>query len=517
MKGQILSYVFALIVSTIILSANGLAQQIGISLGGSNNYVIPPGQTTNNIRFDVSASGLTNQNIYYGWNWRLNGGNWSNVIYIGFGFGSGNYSSWLAYDLGEGTHTVDVQLLWYESPPDLWRIITSASRSATLIKQYSITVQNSFGGGIVKVDGNEVSSGSSFTWNSGTTHTAEAIDGQSSGGYVQRYRDWTTPSGTATSQPVQIYVDGNRTYTANFAKEFNISFQNSLPGAGNGGVIKVNGVQYSSPTSTFPVLEGNTISGEAVYQVIDGIEYTFALWSSGSSPFSPTDHTTYTANYNAKPLPPPNVSAGGAVDEPVQITWCEHPHTSVTQYQIWRIIKPLGQGQGSPEQIATVSRGTTSFTDYGCVVTAGYTHDLVSYDVRSYFSVNSSTSDPSYVAVYANSNPAKSVQDQTKVKEDLPSEVAISNYPNPFNPSTTFSYQLIEQADVHLQIFDLLGRQVAELVNSMKSAGFHSVIWNGRDGSGKDAPTGMYLYRFYASSADGKEVFRKTGKLLLTK
>ena len=63
-------------------------------------------------------------------------------------------------------------------------------------------------------------------------------------------------------------------------------------------------------------------------------------------------------------------------------------------------------------------------------------------------------------------------------------------YPNPFNALTTISYRLQSQANVTLKIFDINGRQVAELTDELMDAGSHSVIWEG-----KDAPSGVYICR----------------------
>ncbi|MGB2957281.1 MAG: T9SS type A sorting domain-containing protein [Bacteroidota bacterium] len=67
------------------------------------------------------------------------------------------------------------------------------------------------------------------------------------------------------------------------------------------------------------------------------------------------------------------------------------------------------------------------------------------------------------------------------------------NYPNPFNPSTVLSYSIPEKSHVRLSAFDLLGREVAELVNEVKGAGTYRVTF---DASG--LPSGTYLYRITA-------------------
>ncbi len=361
-----------------------------------------------------------------------------------------------------------------------------------------------------------------------TVHTLEATNQnyQASGepNYFRVFQNWQKNNGSPDEiNPKIIEVDDNATYKANFTKEFNISFQNSLPGA-SGGQIKVNGTTYNAP-KTVQVLQTNpSITGEALYQVINGIEYTFSSWSPGgstsaSTQFIPTDHTTYTANFTAKPLPPPNVAAGGPVGSYVRVTWNEHPHSSVTQYQIWRKVKPPGQQEGPPQLLTTVNRGTTSFTDSEYIVTDGYTHALLWYDVRAYFSVNGSYSDPNWVSAFARQDIRLSdnLKQPSRIDPSVPAEYALSTYPNPFNPSTTLRYQLAEDAHVRLTIYDVMGREVVTLVQTEKSAGDYSVQWNGRDASDKPVASGVYLYRFTAVPLSGKQPVWFSGKLLLSK
>ncbi len=72
----------------------------------------------------------------------------------------------------------------------------------------------------------------------------------------------------------------------------------------------------------------------------------------------------------------------------------------------------------------------------------------------------------------------------------IPVQFALSqNYPNPFNPSTTISYSVQNKGEVSLIIYDLLGREVAVLVNRVQNAGNHVVSF-----SGNDLPSGIYYY-----------------------
>lgn len=69
------------------------------------------------------------------------------------------------------------------------------------------------------------------------------------------------------------------------------------------------------------------------------------------------------------------------------------------------------------------------------------------------------------------------------------------NYPNPFNPSTKIHYQLPEDTQVSIVIYDVLGREVVTLVKDQMPAGQHNVVWEGRDSLGKMMCTGIYFCR----------------------
>ena len=92
----------------------------------------------------------------------------------------------------------------------------------------------------------------------------------------------------------------------------------------------------------------------------------------------------------------------------------------------------------------------------------------------------------------------------------LPNEFDLSqNYPNPFNPVTTIAYALPKQANVRLIIYNLLGQEIARLVDNGQEAGFYSVRWNGRTSGGSLAASGIYFYRLIAGD------FVETKKMML--
>ncbi len=67
------------------------------------------------------------------------------------------------------------------------------------------------------------------------------------------------------------------------------------------------------------------------------------------------------------------------------------------------------------------------------------------------------------------------------------------NHPNPFNPETNIRYRLPVSSDVRLEVFDILGRRVATLVDEFRQAGIHQVSWDASNAAG-----GLYIYRIIA-------------------
>lgn len=87
----------------------------------------------------------------------------------------------------------------------------------------------------------------------------------------------------------------------------------------------------------------------------------------------------------------------------------------------------------------------------------------------------------------------------------------LSNYPNPFNPTTTIRYHLPVGIQTHIIIYDTMGQEIRTLVNNTEQAGRHAIQWDGRDESGVPVSTGNYIVRIEAGD------FSKSIKILLVK
>jgi ligand-binding sensor domain-containing protein len=96
------------------------------------------------------------------------------------------------------------------------------------------------------------------------------------------------------------------------------------------------------------------------------------------------------------------------------------------------------------------------------------------------------------------------------VEEDIdlaPTEFSLSqNYPNPFNPSTTINYKIPEESHVQIKVYDVMGREIKELVNDQKKAGSYRINFDGSNLS-----SGVYLCKINAGRFSG------TRKMLLVK
>ena len=100
------------------------------------------------------------------------------------------------------------------------------------------------------------------------------------------------------------------------------------------------------------------------------------------------------------------------------------------------------------------------------------------------------------------------------VEVDVPAPAVFAldqNYPNPFNPSTKIAFRLAVDSKVSLKVFNVLGQEVATLVNTNLVAGSHNVNFDA-----SSLNSGVYLYRIEATGIDGTN-FVDVKKMILTK
>ena len=104
------------------------------------------------------------------------------------------------------------------------------------------------------------------------------------------------------------------------------------------------------------------------------------------------------------------------------------------------------------------------------------------------------------------------LQLSTKEKTGVPSNFSLKqNYPNPFNPNTVISFDLVEDTDVSIKIYDMTGKLVRNLINTSMTIGANTVTWDGKDDLGVSVSGGVYLYNLQTGD------YNQTKKMVLMK
>jgi hypothetical protein len=85
------------------------------------------------------------------------------------------------------------------------------------------------------------------------------------------------------------------------------------------------------------------------------------------------------------------------------------------------------------------------------------------------------------------------------------------NYPNPFNPTTVIRYALPKASGVKIEIYNVLGQKVRDLLNEEQEPGYKMIHWDGKDDNGNEVSSGVYFYRIEAGD------FTKCKKMTLLK
>jgi hypothetical protein len=193
-----------------------------------------------------------------------------------------------------------------------------------------------------------------------------------------------------------------------------------------------------------------------------------------ASGITPVELTSFAANVN---------------ESNVTLNWSTATETNNSGFQVER-------SNGSAYQVVgfVAGHGTTtelqnySFVDEG-LATGKYTYRLKQVDFNGAFE-------------YSNT-----IETEISVKEYSLGQ----NYPNPFNPSTKIKFNLAVDSKVSLKIFDVLGQEVATLINGQLAAGTQEVSFNA-----SSLNSGVYFYRIDASGIDGQK-FSSVKKMILTK
>ena len=214
----------------------------------------------------------------------------------------------------------------------------------------------------------------------------------------------------------------------------------------------------------------------------------------------------YTNPQNASPSKPQNLTVTVSANLHPYLSW-----TANTEPDIYRYIVEKYISQDQPWFLLTQTTNNYYEDPYEtiCVPPPGQQCEAghwVRYRVKVVDNTQKvSVPSDSVMQIVSGGAPYK-IRVDPAISEKPTEYSLLQNYPNPFNPTTTISYSVSKDGLVTLKVFDILGREVAELVDEAKEAGNYSVAFNA-----SELPSGIYFYTLTS------ENFMTTKKLILLK
>ncbi|MCS7210102.1 MAG: S8 family serine peptidase [Chloroherpetonaceae bacterium] len=252
----------------------------------------------------------------------------------------------------------------------------------------------------------------------------------------------------------------------------------SVPLSALQGVLNSASIRWlgrTTPNGDWQDLGGTVINGHFVSTVPVNDFFELAIGSRDFANALPVELASFTAVPDARG---------------VKLEWTTASEKNNAGFEVERLLKRAGQDAAVWEKIGFVKgKGTTteaqsySFVDRTASGTVQYRLRQIDFDGTFEYSPI------------------------VEVDAGLPRTFELAqNYPNPFNPSTAISYQLPTATNVVLKVYDMLGREVATLVNARQEAGRYQVTFNATN-----LASGIYFYRLQAGS------FVETKKMMLVK
>lgn len=243
----------------------------------------------------------------------------------------------------------------------------------------------------------------------------------------------------------------------------------------------------------------STFSNPPTYDKLRAVTNTAVeLISKNNNQFNLQFYTSSSSVLSAPPSKPQNLKVSRSANNHPLLTWDANIESDKSYYKIYK--------EGQLLTIATLTSYedfTESYCPQGQQCESGHN---VQYKVSCVDTQNkeSVSSDPVVTHVLGGA-PEKIVVNP--VLQNLPSEYSLStNYPNPFNPTTIINYAVKDAGLVSIKVYDILGAQVATLVNESKEAGEYAIEFNA-----STLPSGVYIYTMQVNG------FTSSRKMLLMK
>jgi subtilisin family serine protease len=176
------------------------------------------------------------------------------------------------------------------------------------------------------------------------------------------------------------------------------------------------------------------------------------------------------------------------------LNWDDNTEPDLDYYKVYRTQKRLSDGYIFPPTLIA-SPTSSSYTDTWLIMGSGNPND---YQYKVQAVTTSHTSPYSNATPWINANAPFKINPEGLV---LPKAFSISNnYPNPFNPSTQIKFELPEMAEISIKVYNIVGQEVATLVNQEMQAGFHATNFKADHLS-----SGVYIARLTAIGSSGEQ------------
>jgi len=194
------------------------------------------------------------------------------------------------------------------------------------------------------------------------------------------------------------------------------------------------------------------------------------------------------------------------------LTWYHSGQPAGEMFKVWR------KRGVYPWTMIASGLTTTSYTDTD-INTNSFKGSMFGYKVNAYNPCgNSGYSNDEWVwGTTDGGGPIPKTIADFNENDYLPENYSAQAYPNPFNPSTKILYGLPDPSYVKLIIYDVVGREIINLVNYHQEAGIKEIQWSGKNAVGRQVPSGMYIIQMTAKSMEEGELFTKAQKIVLMK
>ena len=197
-----------------------------------------------------------------------------------------------------------------------------------------------------------------------------------------------------------------------------------------------------------------------------------------------------TIKYIQVPYTPSNLNALAVSSSQINLNWTDSSGNEIG----FKIERSINAGV-SWNLINTVGMNIISYSDSGLTPSTIYHYRIFAYNQAGNSAYSNIAFDTTFVLVGIVNN------------KELPKEYRLfQNSPNPFNPETNIRFDIVANENIKISIFDLLGREVAILVNQQLKAGSYKVNWDGTN-----YPSGVYFYKLETDS------YKETKRMILVK